>query len=117
VAADRFAIAPGKPLDIPVTVNRRAGFAKEITLTVEDLPLGVKAEVVPPPKVGAKTSTLRLSAEKVGPSGAFRIAGRAKDPELVRTARAPLAELESSTSDLWLAVGGEVSPPKPKKRR
>jgi hypothetical protein len=116
VAADRFALAPGKPLDIPVTVNRRGGFAKEITLAAEGLPAGVKAEIVPT-KGEAKTITLRLSSDNPGPSGAFRIVGAAGDPKLVRTARAPLAEFETTTSELWLAVGGEVPPPMPKKKR
>lgn len=118
VASDRFALEPGKPLDIPVTVTRKNGFAKDVELVAEGLPPGVTATVLPPPKGDVKTLTLRLSAEKAGPSGAFRIVGKAKDqPALVRTARAPLAEFETTTGDLWLAVGGTVVPPPPKKKR
>jgi hypothetical protein len=117
VASDRFALAPGKPLDIPVTVTRRGGFGKEIDLVVEGLPADVKFENVPAPKGDTKTLTLRLTTEKAGPSAAFRIMGKAKEPSLARTARAPLAEFDSTTTDLWLAVGGEVPPPKPKNKR
>ena len=35
----------------------------------------------------------------------------------MRNARAPLAEFETTTPDLWLAVGGEVPPPPKKKKR
>ena len=116
VANDRFALAPGTPLDIPVSITRIAGHAKEIVIVAEGLPLGVKAEVLPIAKDG-KTATLRLSAEKTGPSGSFRIVGRAKDSEVTRKAKSPLAEFETNTSDLWLAVGGEVPLPKAKKKR
>ena len=30
VAADRFALKPGTPLDIPVTLGRKGGFAKDV---------------------------------------------------------------------------------------
>jgi hypothetical protein len=116
VAADRFALAPGKPTDIVVTTTRRSGFAKEIELVAEGLPTGVKSELVPPAKGDTKSLTLRLNTEKAGPSGAFRIVGKSKDLPLVRTARATLAEFETTTTDLWLAVGGEV-PPTPKKKK
>jgi hypothetical protein len=119
VASDRFALAPGKPLDIPVTVNRRGGFAKEVELAADGLPAGVSATVVPPAGKGdGKTLTLRLTTDKAGPSASFRIVGRSKDmPALLRTARAPLTEFETATADLWLAVGGEVPPAQPKKKR
>jgi hypothetical protein len=76
----------------------------------------VKSELVPPAKGDTKSLTLRLNTEKAGPSGAFRIVGKSKDLPLVRTARATLAEFETTTTDLWLAVGGEV-PPTPKKKK
>jgi Bacterial pre-peptidase C-terminal domain len=119
VAPDRFALAPGKPLDIPVTVARRDGFAGEVEVTAEGLPAGVSAAVVPPPGKGdGKTVTLRLTADKAGPPGPFRIVGRAKaQPALTRAARAPLAEFDSTTAALWLAVGGQVQPAPPKKKR
>lgn len=118
VAADRFALEPGKPLDIPVTVTRKNGFAKDVELSADGLPAGVTATVVPPPKGDVKTLTLRLAAEKAGPAGAFRIVGKAKDqPALARNARGPLPELDSTTDHLWLAVGGSVAPPPKKKKR
>ena len=119
VAADRFALTPGKPLDLPVTITRKGGFAKDVELTAEGLPAGVSAAVVPPAgKADPNKATLRFTAEKPGPSGAFRIVGRSKElPGVVRAAKATLTEFETTTPDLWLAVGGEVPPPPPKKKR
>ena len=116
VASDRFALAPGTPLDIPVSITRIAGHSKEIALAAEGLPEGVKLEVLPIAKDG-KTVPLRLTADKSGPSGSFRIVGKAKEPELTRKAKAPLADFETTTTDLWLAVGGAVPPPIAKKKR
>jgi hypothetical protein len=116
VTADRFALKPGTPLDIPVTIARKGGFARDAEVIAEALPAGVSAAVVPPAgKPDPNKITLRLTTDKPGPSGAFRIVGKAAD--LVRTARAPLAEFETTTADLWLAVGGEVPPPAAKKKR
>lgn len=116
VANDRFAAAPGTPLDIPVSITRLAGHNKEITILAEGLPEGVKFEVLPIAKEG-KTATLRLTTDKSGPSGSFRIVGKAKEPELSRNAKTPLADFETTTTELWLAVGGVVPPPVPKKKR
>src|SRR5207237_8781307 len=48
VAADRFALKPGTPLDIPATIGRKGGFAKDVEVIAEGLPAGVSAAVVPP---------------------------------------------------------------------
>ena len=118
VAADRFALKPDTPLDIPVTIVRKGGFAKPVEVTADGLPAGVSAAVVPPAgKADPNKATLRLTADKPGPSGAFHIIGRSKDLPGERPAKAPLADFETTTPDLWLAVGGEVPPPKPKKKR
>jgi len=120
VAADRFAIPPGKTLDIPVKIVRKNGFAKPVAMSAEGLPAGVTAQLKQATgKADANTVTLTLSAAKSGISGAFRIVGRvAGEPGLERLARAPLAEFEDSTSDLWATVSDNpvAAPPKKKKR-
>ena len=104
VAADRFAVTPGTPTTVSVKVNRLRGFAKPVEVTAEGLPEGVKAEVTQPAKPDPNTVTLSLTAEKPA-SGSFRLVGRVKDdPKLTRHARAPLAEFEETTADLWLTV-------------
>jgi hypothetical protein len=112
VAADRFAATPGTPLDVPVTVVPRNGFAGEVTVTAEGLPAGVTAA----PATGAKTVTLKLAA--AGPAGgAFRIVGTAKGRP-ARPATAKLAEFETTTADLWLtaAAGAKAAAPPAKKK-
>jgi hypothetical protein len=98
VAADRFTMTAGKPLDIPVTVERKGGDTSAIELVAEGLPAGVTASSVP-----GKTSTLRLSG---GPfAGPFRIVGKSKGTP-ARGALAPLADLGRSTPYLWLTSAG-----------
>jgi hypothetical protein len=104
VTADRFLLTPGKDLEIPVTVERRHGFAQEIDLVVEGLPKGaMAAPVLAAP--GAKTGTVRVSAGAATGSGSIRILGKARDKmPLTRAARSPLAGLTASTPDFWLTI-------------
>lgn len=104
VTADRFALTPGKTLDVAVTVARRNGFASELALEAEGLPAGVRAEMVPAAK-GA-TVTLRLRADEKAASGAFRIVGKAKGGA-TRTARVVTKDPEESTEWLWVSVVGK----------
>jgi hypothetical protein len=101
VAADRFVQTPGKPLDIPVTVDRVAGFAGLIELTVEGVP--ADAVTALPADAKAKALTLRLAARDGPFSGPLRIVGRsAKGP--ARIAQAPLTELGITSEHLWLTI-------------
>jgi hypothetical protein len=103
VASDRFVVAPGKPLDIPVTVVRRNGFKEEVELLAEGLPPGITAT-----RPDSKTASLRLTAEKTGTAGAFHIVGKVKgQPDRVRQARATLADLATATADLWVTAPGK----------
>jgi hypothetical protein len=102
VAADRFTLTPGKALDIPVTIERRNGFAEDIAFEVAGLPDGVQA-AAPAAKGTAKTATLKLTASAGAPSGPFRIAARTKSG-IIRPARAPGAETGWTTTQLWLTV-------------
>jgi hypothetical protein len=106
LATDRFVIAPGKPLDIPITIQRRQGFKDEIDLIVEGLPPGITAATVQAgPAASAKTLTLRLTAEAKPISGAVRISGKvAGKPEAAKLARATLTGLTATTPSIWLTV-------------
>jgi hypothetical protein len=120
VAADRFAVPPGKSLDVPVKIARRNGFAGPVEVTAEGLPDGVKLEVKPPAgKADPNTVTVTLTAaDKPGTGGAFRLVGRVKDqPRLTRTARAALPDFEEATADLWVTITGVVPKDPPKKRK
>jgi hypothetical protein len=78
--ADRFTMAPGKPLEIPVTVEREGDDAP-IELTVAGLPEGLAAAPVTSSEgKTAKEVTLTITAGSPGaPSGPIRVVGRAKD--------------------------------------
>ncbi len=118
VAADRFALAPGTPLEIPVTVVRKAGFKSVLELKAEGLPPDVTATSLP--GKDDKSLTLKLSTEAKALSKPFRIVAVAKDaPAFARPARAALSDFETTTADLWLTVGSDakVAPPTPKKKK
>lgn len=119
VAADRFAVPPGKSIDIPLKVNRKSGFTKPVEIVAEGLPAGLKLAVKPPAgKADPNTVTVTLTAGKTGVAGSFRLVGRVKgDPPLTRVARAPLPEFEETTADLWVTVSDTPVSTPPKKKR
>jgi hypothetical protein len=103
LATDRFTLTPGKPLDIPVTIDRRNGFNGEVEVVAEGLPEGVNAAVAPAGAT-AKSVMLRLTGGGTV-SGPFRVLGKSKDSDpRTRSARATVAALNASTADLWLTV-------------
>ncbi len=109
VAADRFTITPGQPTTIPVKVNRLNEFAKNVEISAEGLPEGVKLEVAKPAKAQAGVVTVSLAAEKPW-SGSFRLIGTIKgEPKYQRTARFAQTESDDTTADLWLTA---TAPPK-----
>jgi hypothetical protein len=117
VKGDRFALKPGTTLDIPVTVERRAGFKGDIEVAAVDLPQGITAQPVRA-AAGGTSVTLRLKGEGTLAAGAFRIVGRAKgEPE--RAARAPATAVGVSTEHLWITLSktATVAKPGPKKKR
>lgn len=114
VANERFGLTPGKPLDIPVTVELRGGLKGDIDLVVEGLPPAITATTT----TQGKVVTLRLDApEKTEFSGPFRILGKVKGQEdIVRPAVANVAELGATTTHFWLTVPGTVVAPSKKKK-
>jgi len=113
VAADAFTVTVGKPLEIPVTIDRLAGFAEEIEFTLPGLPAGVTAAAVKslPQGDSAKIVKLVLTAAQGPVSGAFSIVGKSTgDLKLSRQGKAPVTGTTARTSDLWLTV--ITTPPK-----
>jgi hypothetical protein len=118
LAADRFVVPPGKPLDVPIKITRKHGFAKPIEIAAEGLPAGVKFEMKPAAKPDPNLVTITLSAEKATPGGAFRLIGKVKEePAFTRLARAPLTEFEETTADLWVCSTDDGAAPVPKKKK
>ncbi len=104
VASDRFALKPGDTLDIPVTVERRAGFKDDIEITAVGLPAGINAQPVRAAAAG-KSVVLRLTGTDTFSAGAFQIVGRTPGKaEWVRIARAPVVEVGAATEHLWVTM-------------
>jgi hypothetical protein len=105
--SDHVELQPGKPLEVPVTVDRRDGFDRPITFEVAGLPEGISAEpaVSEPKGDSSKKVTLSLSGEGVSPwSGAISVIGRAEGDE--STTRSALADRAGGppTPELWLTI-------------
>ncbi|HEX5446624.1 MAG TPA: PPC domain-containing protein [Pirellulales bacterium] len=101
-----YAVAVGKPLEIPVTIDRRQSFAGEIDLQVLGLPEGVTVSPAKSLAQGdtAKTVKLVLTATAGPFSGAIRIAGKSTEGgERSRLAESTVPA-GAHLSDFWLTV-------------
>ncbi len=105
VAADRFTVTAGAPLDIPIAVARTGGFTGEVVPFADGLPDGMTATPAPPPaKPDPNTVVLRLTATKAG-SGSIRVGVAKKgDDTFRRTAVAAVPEFDRTTADVWLTA-------------
>lgn len=108
---DSFRAEGAGPLGIPVKIERTAGFADEIALSVEGLP--EKVTVAPaksePKGDTAKAVKLSLTAPaELRWSGPIRIVGRASNGA-VESATAPISGLDARTRDLWLTLAGSAA--------
>lgn len=106
LAGDNFVLAADKPLEIPVTIDRRAGFKDDITISAVGLPEGVKVEPVQSvAKDGsAKAVKLKITAGGKPLSGPFRIEGvsTTDGQKISHFARSSLTGFSATTRDLWL---------------
>jgi hypothetical protein len=104
VALDRFTVAVGTPLDIPITVARKNGFADDLVPYADGLPEGMTAVVGTPTKPDPNAVVLRLTATKPW-SGAVRVGVAKKgDTGFKQVATATLPEFGRTTSNLWLTA-------------
>lgn len=107
VAADAFLLTPGKPLEIPITIDRQRGFSQEIELTAAGLPEGVTAAPVKSEPKGDSAKTVKLVLNSTtGPHAIpLRIVGTSSaEPKVVHTPLAALTGLNERTEHLWLTV-------------
>ena len=107
LAADAFVLTPGKPLEIPVTIDRRHGFANEIKVSAVGLPAGVQQEPASSAGKGdsAKSVKLVLRADKGPVSGPIRIVGTGVgEPALTETATFAIGDTSAQHSQAWLTV-------------
>jgi hypothetical protein len=101
---DRFVLAPGKPLEVAVAIERRQGFAGDIDVQARGLPDGVTAL---PVHASSKDTAVKLvlTATRGGASGPFQIEAHAPGlPGGKRSASVFLADLGLATTHLWLTM-------------
>jgi hypothetical protein len=112
--ASRYTVPEGKPLEIPVTVDRQNGFGEPISVQIEGLPEGVTAAAVESAAKGdsSKAVTLKLETDGKSPfSGPVRIVGTSGETAPVRaTADTPAGGL--TIDNVWLTVIGTAPEPK-----
>ena len=107
LAAENFVLPIDKPLEIPVTIDRQAGFKGEIEVSIEGLPEGVTASPVKSAGEGdtAKAVKLILNGNSAPFSGTIRVlATTTMEPKLNRTANFPLPDYDASLEQIWLTV-------------
>ncbi len=109
-AAGTFIIAAGKTLDIPLTIDRKNGFAGEIEITADNLPAGITAAPLKSLPTGdtAKTAKLVLTAAAEANHGMFQLLAKTvADPPL--THRATFAAKQGpgsfSHDQIWVGIG------------
>ncbi len=100
-AAEAFVVKGETPLEIPVTVERRLGFALPVKISVEGLPDGVTTEPLVSEPQGDSSKLVKLVVKSTRAerwTGPIRITGRAEgDPATDR-----LARFKSPLTDDWL---------------
>ncbi|HVX15549.1 MAG TPA: PPC domain-containing protein [Pirellulales bacterium] len=101
-----FVLSAGKPLEIPVTIERKQNFAGEIDVRVTGLPEGVIAQPTKSVAGGdsAKTVKIVLTATGVAFSGPIQILGTSSDLGGRSHTAGALLTGGAHTSDLWLTV-------------
>jgi hypothetical protein len=110
--ATRYTVPEGKPLEIPVTVDRQYGFGEAISVQIKGLPAGVTAAPVESAPKGdsSKSVTLKLESDGKSPfSGPVRIIGTSGEMPAVRAvAETPVGGL--GIDNVWLTVIGKAEP-------
>ena len=109
--ADQFPLAPGKPTEIAVAIDRRDGYGDPIEIGLEGHFDGVIAPTVTSFASGptAKNVTLRLSPCECARTGPARVVGLGGDGR-ARPARATVAGPGGSIDSLWLSVPARSAP-------
>ena len=112
LATDRFTLTPGQPLDVPVTLNPKNGFAAELVWVVDGLPAGVTVTPVPATgKPDPKQATLRFETKSTAAvQTPIRIRAKPKDsPTEAKEVTVKLDGYDVASPDLWLSIARPVA--------
>ena len=115
VKTTAFTVPTDKPLEIPLTISRRNGFAEAIDFKIEGLPEGLTAECPRSEKDGdsSKAVTIKISGTaKASFSGAIKIVAESVDTKLQKPASLSLAD-RTIVSQLWLTAVTPEAPATP----
>jgi hypothetical protein len=110
LAAGTFGIVPGKTLEIPLTIDRKNGFAGEIEITPENLPAGMTAAPLKSLPTGdtAKTVKLVLTAVADAKPGMIQLLAKSGG-DVPLTHRATYSAKQGPSTfnhgDVWLSIG------------
>ena len=106
LAADAYVVQAGKTIEIPVTIERREGFAEEIVIEAKGLPDGASAKPVVSESKGdsAKSVKLVIQAAQKGSTVPFSVTGKARDSGAMRAATFPVAGTPRRLDAVWLTV-------------
>ncbi|MCA9145322.1 MAG: PPC domain-containing protein [Planctomycetaceae bacterium] len=111
LANDAFVLTPGKPLEIPVAVDRKNGFSDEIAVQAVELPEGIRCDVVKSEAKGdsAKSVKLVLNADRGPLSGTFRVLGKSiGDEPIERTADYVISGTTAQFASAWITVAASA---------
>ncbi|HTN77616.1 MAG TPA: PPC domain-containing protein [Pirellulaceae bacterium] len=115
VAADAFVLTADKPLEIPVTIDRRDGFKGEIQITATGLPPGVTIEAATSTDKGDSTKAVKLllRSAPAAPTwqGPIAIVGTSKEGEQTTLATYAIAlPGVAPPSAVWLTQASSPTP-------
>lgn len=111
MASDTYVLTPGKPLEIPIAIERKNGFSGEIEVHATGLPEGVTSEVVKSEAKGDSSKSVKVVLKSTaGPvSAAFRVTGKSSgDGAIERTASYVIAGTTAEFSAAWLTVAASA---------
>ncbi|MFO1001818.1 MAG: PPC domain-containing protein [Planctomycetaceae bacterium] len=115
VKATAFTVPTDKPLEIPLTIARRNGFAEAIDFRIEGLPEGLTAECPQSAKDGdsSKAVTIKVSGTaRASFSGVIKIIAESADTKVRQPASLSLAD-RTVVSQLWLTAVAPEAPAEP----
>ena len=111
VASDRFSVAAGATVEIPVAISRESGFAEKIEIRTAGLPAGIQSETVVSEAKGDSSKSVKLKLKGIQESighTTFQILGNVNSGDEDRAGISKAAKYQRLPSvhstRLWLTI-------------